>query len=178
MKEVQKIMAKIELENSSEKLGGPGAIVELDESKFGKRKYNRGHRVEGVCVFGMVERTPRRAIRLFEVEKRDARTLCKLVKENVAQGTAIYTDKWKGYTALNTLGFNHQTVNHSENFKDPNTGVHTNTIEGNWAGIKGLCTSGFKRLKWISFYLKLYTLKRLYENDLFYIILDKLINDF
>jgi hypothetical protein len=26
--------------------------VEIDESKFGKRKHNRGHRVEGVWVVG------------------------------------------------------------------------------------------------------------------------------
>jgi hypothetical protein len=32
-------------------------IVEVDESKFGKRKYHRGHRVEGVWVIGGVERT-------------------------------------------------------------------------------------------------------------------------
>jgi hypothetical protein len=33
-------------------IGGSGIIVEIDESKFGKRKYNRGHSVEGVWVIG------------------------------------------------------------------------------------------------------------------------------
>ena len=39
-----------------EQIGGNGTIVEIDESKFGKRKYNRGHAVDGVWVLGMVER--------------------------------------------------------------------------------------------------------------------------
>lgn len=38
------------------KLGGDGKIVEIDESKFGKRKYHRGHRVEGQWVFRGYER--------------------------------------------------------------------------------------------------------------------------
>lgn len=33
-----------------EPIGGEGKIVEIDESKFGKRKYNRGHRIEGQWV--------------------------------------------------------------------------------------------------------------------------------
>lgn len=40
------------VEASSEKIGGVGKIVEIDESKFGKRKYGRGHYVEGQWVFG------------------------------------------------------------------------------------------------------------------------------
>ncbi|KZS00241.1 Uncharacterized protein APZ42_003546, partial [Daphnia magna] len=42
--------------NNSEKIGGFGITVEIDESKFGKRKYYPGKRVEGVWVFGGVKR--------------------------------------------------------------------------------------------------------------------------
>jgi len=38
----------------SEPIGGPGCIVEI-ESKFGKRKFNHGKRVDGVWVFGGIE---------------------------------------------------------------------------------------------------------------------------
>ena len=37
-------------------IGGPGKIVEIDESKFGRRKYNRVRVVDGHWVFGGVER--------------------------------------------------------------------------------------------------------------------------
>lgn len=34
----------------SQPIGGENKIVEIDESKFGRRKYNRGHHVEGQWV--------------------------------------------------------------------------------------------------------------------------------
>ena len=39
----------------SEMIGGEGIDVEIDESKIGKRKYNRGKHVEGQWIFGGCE---------------------------------------------------------------------------------------------------------------------------
>ncbi len=39
---------------SQAKIGGENIIVECDESKFDKRMYHKGHRVEGIWVFGLV----------------------------------------------------------------------------------------------------------------------------
>ena len=36
------------LEMKSEPIGGVGKVVEIDESKFGIRKYHHGRRVDGV----------------------------------------------------------------------------------------------------------------------------------
>ena len=56
------------------RIGGPGIVIEVDESKFGKRKYNRGRLVDGVWVVGLVERTEKRRIFLVSVKKKDITT--------------------------------------------------------------------------------------------------------
>ena len=40
------------LQQDNCKIGGVGKVMEIDESKFGKRKYHRGKRVDGIWVFG------------------------------------------------------------------------------------------------------------------------------
>ena len=118
-----------------EKVGGDKIIVEIDESKFGRRKYNRGHKVEGVWVLGMVERTKKSKILLIPIPNRTKETLTELIRRYVLPGSIIYTDEWKGYSDLKKY-FEHYTVNHSKGFINKENGVHTNTIEGNWSPLK------------------------------------------
>ena len=125
------------LEEADYCIGGDGVIVELDESKFGKRKHHRGHLVQGVWVLGGVERTPERRVFLTAVPDRSMETLEDVISRHVYPGSIIYTDLWKAYSQLdNHFEYEHRSVNHSRHFVDPITGVHTNTIEGTWAGIK------------------------------------------
>ncbi len=70
------------------------------------------------------------------VDKRDTATLLPIIQRVVAPGTTIWSDEWAAYRRLGTLGFVHQTVNHSEYFKDPVTGVCTNHVEAYWCSVK------------------------------------------
>jgi len=67
---------------------------------------------------------------------RDADTLTELIRKYVAPGTIVFTDQWAGYNRLRAAGYNHQTVNHSQNFVDPTTGVSTNAVEAYWGRLK------------------------------------------
>ncbi len=120
-------------------IGGEGVVVEIDESKFGKRKYNKGHRVEGAWVFGGVELTPDRKCFAVVVPDRKRETLLPIIKAHIKPGSIIRSDFWKAYDIIPfEKGFDyvHEKVNHSKHYVDPETAVHTNTIEGTWHGIK------------------------------------------
>ena len=78
----------------------------------------------------MVERGSGRAL-TFRVPNRTRETLVTgLIQQFVEPGTTIISDKFSPYFNLNHVGYVHLMVNHSENFVDPYTGAHTNTIEG------------------------------------------------
>lgn len=78
------------------KLGGKKIIVEIDESKFGKRKYHKGHHVEGMRAFGMVERTAIKRKLIIPVPDRKGYTLLHVLKRFVNPESIIYSDCWKG----------------------------------------------------------------------------------
>ena len=63
----------------SEPLRGLGEVVEIDESKFGKRKYHRAKHVEGQWVFGGYQRSIARVF-MVTVEDRSRETLLPIIK--------------------------------------------------------------------------------------------------
>lgn len=138
------------LVNTPIDLGGAGTVVEIDESLFNhKSKYNRGRRPQKEqWVFGLADTSHKPAITYLElVDKRDAATLLPIIRKAVKPGTIIHSDQWKAYSNIQRdLNLQHGTVNHSVNFIDPDTGVHTQTIESYWAKAK----YRFKEMKGVS----------------------------
>jgi transposase-like protein len=123
------------LEGCSEKIGCPNKTVEIDESKFGRRKYHRGHPVKGQWVFDGVERESGKTF-LVPVPDRTADTFMDVFTAWIETGTTIISDCWAAYRYLEAHGYTHQTVNHSTGFVDLRTGVHTNTTESTWRHVK------------------------------------------
>lgn len=130
-----------ELENNqaSEKIGGPGKIVQIDESKFGKRKYNRGRQIEGHWVIGMIQDgSDDLRLEVCSDNERSAEILVPLIKKHVQEGSIIHTDYWRAYLSLPEHGYTHKRVNHSDpinKFVAPD-GTHTQRIESQWRGLK------------------------------------------
>ena len=102
--------------------------VEIDESKFGKTKYNRGRVVKGQWVFGALCHETRESF-VTTVPKCDNKTLLPITYQRIRPGSIIFSDCSKAYSKLNTLEYEHKTVNHKYNFVDPTTYAHTQNIE-------------------------------------------------
>ncbi|KAG0436959.1 hypothetical protein DMUE_3952 [Dictyocoela muelleri] len=114
---------------------GSSKIVEIDESYFFKSKYNRGRFTEGSWYIGGRERGSKRTF-LVPVLSRNAQTITQVIINNVLPGTNIITAEWRAYrAALSELTeYDHQTVNHSVNFVNPdNFEIHTQHIEVFWS---------------------------------------------
>ena len=120
----------------SEPIGGNGVEVEIDESKFGKRKYHKGCRVEGQWVFGGCEKYNKSKIFMIPVSKRDCKTLIPIIQKWILPGLIIHSDCWKAYNQLEKLGYKHVTVNHSKEFYNESNAACTNTIESVWGHAK------------------------------------------
>ena len=122
--------------DDSEKIGGKDCIVEIDESLFSKRKSNRGRVYPQVWVFGGICCETKKVF-VVKVENRNSDTLMKCIENYVEPGTTIISDLWSAYKVLDKHpSYSHQTVNHSENFVDPTTGAHTNSVESMWRDAK------------------------------------------
>jgi transposase-like protein len=162
----------LHLSGEEGKMGGIGpdgqpVVVEIDETKLGVRKFNMGHRVEGVWVVGLRERGPKGRFICLPVPNRKKSTLMPLIKKYVRPHSQVNSDMWKGYCTktMESWEMTHKTVNHSKGFKAPD-GTHTNTIEGMWAAVKARVPYRARTESRVATYLMLFNWRRRFQGKL------------
>ena len=103
-------------------------------------QYHRGRRADyEQWVFGMVDTSKTPSLGYMQmVDTRDAATLLPIIQAHTAPGTIIHSDEWAAYAriARDIPHLQHQTVNHSVEFVNSATGVHTQNIESYWNRVK------------------------------------------
>ncbi|XP_076054970.1 uncharacterized protein LOC143033425 [Oratosquilla oratoria] len=158
----------VSVHNRGQMVGTAENPVQIDEARFaGRRKYNRGRllngdrapdsadseadvvnnrnhgrRIDGPWVFGLKNASD---CRYFYVLRRDRATLEQIIFREVQAGSVIYSDEWPAYSHLNRQGYIHHTVNHQENYVNPQDGTNTQSIERSWLEAKIRILNKFKR---------------------------------
>lgn len=116
---------------STDKLGGPGLIVEIDETMLNyKCKSHRGrsptNKTDALCI---VESSgSRKRVFACTITDKKASTLIPIICNNVANNTIIRTDEHKSYSTLSNYTYTHETVCHKYEFVTEN-GVNTQKVE-------------------------------------------------
>ena len=127
----------------SGKFGGPGTEVEVDETYVGGKGENmhakkkarvikQGSNHGKTVVHGILERSGR--VRAEVIGRARPEVMRQTVRENIAEGTTVFTDAAPAYRHLVDEGFNHAYVDHT--FQYVNGRVHTNGIENFWSLLK------------------------------------------
>ncbi len=128
-------------------MGGPGAIVEADETFFGKDKNAPPSRTpirNMNKIVSLVDRSTGRATSFVVTENLNAETVSHILYTNVDRASTLQTDEANHYKRPGKEFAFHYSVNHRSGEyvrRDDNT-VHTNTVEGFFGifkrGMKGI----------------------------------------
>ncbi|XP_064117856.1 uncharacterized protein LOC135223322 [Macrobrachium nipponense] len=114
----------------NKKIGGPGHVVEIDASKFGKGKDTK---VGGFWVLGGIDRQTNETF-FKVVSDHSPETLLSVVLDNVLPETTVISVSWESYINARDDYFSKYAVDHSINFVSPGDhDAHTDTIESQWS---------------------------------------------
>ena len=128
-------------QDNDEPLSG---TVEVDETFIGgkpragqvrtKQQAGRWGADRKQPVLGAIQRGGR--VHAKVIPSRSAAAVMPILHSRVLPKSTVYSDEWKSYRALGREGYEHRRVSHSQGvYVDGD--VHTNTIEGFWALLKG-----------------------------------------
>lgn len=110
--------------------------VEIDESYFGARRI-RGKRGRGasgkIPVLGILKRNGKVSVTIIGDCSRSE--LLPIIQGRVLSKTKIYTDGWRAYDGLITLGYRHYRIHHHDN-EFARGKNHVNGIESFWSFTK------------------------------------------
>jgi transposase len=131
--EIREYMGELD---SDDPLGGPGSIVEVDETLVGGSVSGKGSGYKGnkTCVIGMLERDGELVTRV--AGRRTKEAMQGLILSHVLPGSTLHTDEFGGYKDIAQSGFRHVTVNHKAGEYARPDGAGVNAIEGFWAQLK------------------------------------------
>jgi transposase-like protein len=107
----------------------------------------------------MIEVSTGRVI-MIPVEKRSSDDLIPIIEKWIEKGSTIVSDYWRAYDCLGHKGWQHLKVNHKLNFKDPETGACTNTIEAEWRHAKAYLPEYRRKKEYYPLYLAKYMFMR------------------
>jgi len=118
-------------------LGGGGITVEVDETFWGNKKKRRGTPGRGYAhkekIFSLIERGGE--VRSFHVPSVAAKTLKPIMRQRIAQDTAIMTDDMGSYHGVDKDFLSHDIVSHGKG-EYVRGRIHTNTIENYFSILK------------------------------------------
>lgn len=142
IKKKLKEVFKIFMERHPIFLGGPGKIVEIDETVLSRRQIIKcptsieDDFKDTIWILGAIDNTPQKNFYIKQVENRQINTLSRELEGKIKIGTIVCTDGYSSYPqTCNNLALEHRIVNHSEGFVAED-GTHTNNIEGFWSHLK------------------------------------------
>ena len=121
--------------------------IELDESYFGATRV-RGKRGRGAkgktIVFGLLKRNGKVITRI--VQNCSKKELLPIIQGKILSDSTVYTDGFKSYDSLVTLGYKHHRIYHSKD-EFARGKNHVNGVESFWAYVKHRLTKfkGFSK---------------------------------